>query len=228
MSLAPSGLARPGAGSAERRQRQVTLACLLAGGALVASAAWAPAMLAVAHALRPSQLADIPRYRGDVQSAVDAARLRMQIVLLASVLAIVALAALAIVLGRKALRSTASAQTLARLERWAVASLVGGVAIWLVPDLLSATVGGLFTLAANVSTVLAALMLAGAVGSVILSGIALRRTRAASQPTMARPRGWRVGARVCLVVAPLVVLAEVAFVSIVALFIVAFYLRGFF
>jgi hypothetical protein len=225
MALSPSGHAEPFAGGAERQHRLVTLTGLLTCCAVVASAGWGPAMVAVARALRPYQLADIPRYRDEVDAAVAAAVQHMWIMLLASFLAILTLAGVAMLLGRWSLRTGARARSLVRLEQGAIGSLVGGLALWLGPVLLSSA-GGHFYLPANWGYLLTSLPLAGAVGSVMLSGIALGHAGALPEPAIPHRQAWHRGARLCLVVAPVIILAVFFIFSWLAVFTVAFYLHS--
>lgn len=224
MSRSQPDLARPSASMPARRRRLAALAWLLACCAVVASAGWVPAMVAAAHALRPHQLDHAGSYR-DAAPAVAEPKLLMWIIAIASFLVIVALAVMALLVGRRALRMTrASVLSLARLERGAVASLAGGLVIWLVPFFLDAA-DRYFSLPEGVSVQLASIALAGAVGSFILGGIAVRQVAAGPEQAAAHRRAWYTGARICLAVAPVIILTLFLGTAIDAQIIVGFFLH---
>ncbi len=124
MSRSQSGPTHPVADIPKRRRLLASLVSLLACCAVAASVGWGPAMESVARALRPHQLDDVKQYR-EAPPLVAEAHQHMWIIAIASFLAILALAATAILMGRRALRPAASARALARLGNGAIASLVG-------------------------------------------------------------------------------------------------------
>ncbi|HEV2459912.1 MAG TPA: hypothetical protein VGS80_16260 [Ktedonobacterales bacterium] len=67
--------------------------------------------------------------------------------------------------------------------------------------------------------------MAGALGSLILSGLVVRQAPAGVNQPVARRTRWRIGARICLLVAPLLLLAGFLFIAVLAEFIAAFYLH---
>src|SRR5262249_25626229 len=108
------------------------LTIVLAGLAVVVSMAWTPALLSISIALDPGRNSGDPieNYSAAQQQAMIAqAKLQFSAVALICLIALVALVALAIVAGRRALRETASAATLARIGRWSLVCLVGGLAL---------------------------------------------------------------------------------------------------
>lgn len=213
------------------RPRSSTPALLLAITAIVACVAWGPAMEAVAQSLRPSQLDDISKYSdAELRAVIEPARLQMWSIAVASFFAIALLAVLAFVLGRRVMRTTANDQTLARLGTWAPWPLVVGLVLVVATVLLGTPlvsyVGGkLFYLSAWSSALVASLATAGALGSFILSGVALYRPTAESVGVAAQSPAWRGRARVCSVAAPLVVLLGFFLLALLAQFTVGFYLR---
>lgn len=225
MSRSQPDLARPSAGMRGRRRRLAARAWLLACCAVAASAGWVPAMVATARDLRPNQLDGTAAHRDPVPGSLDEARLHMWLIVIVSFLVIVALAVMALFVGRRALRmTTASAVSLARLERGAVASLAGGLVIWLVPFFLDAA-DRYFSLPEEVSVQLASIALAGAVGSFILGGIAVRQVAAGPEQAAAHRRAWYTGASICLAVAPVIILTLFLGTAIDAQIIVGFFLH---
>ncbi|HEV2459913.1 MAG TPA: hypothetical protein VGS80_16265 [Ktedonobacterales bacterium] len=128
MPVLPTRRASPLAGAPQRRKRLVRWATLLACCAVVLSAGWGLAMWTVARAARPAQLKSAT-YTAQVPAAADAARMQMQIILLSTFAVILVLAALAILVGRRALRLRVSAQILAQLGTGALWTLLGGLVI---------------------------------------------------------------------------------------------------
>lgn len=219
MSRSQSSLAHPYAGIPMRRRLLASLASLLACCAVAATVGWGPAMEAVARTLRPHQLDDV-NYHGAVPAPVLAeAHQRMWIIASVSFLVILALAATALLLGRLALRPAATARALARLENGAIVSLVGGLVIGLGLPYLSLA-GGIFSIFGDEGMLLASIGLAGAVGSFILSGIAVRRSTAGPEPGVTHRR-----AAICLVVASLIILAGFYLLTGGAQFIIGFTLH---
>lgn len=219
MSRSQSSLAHPYADTPSRRRLLASLASLLACCAVAATVGWGPAMEAVARTLRPHQLDDV-NYHGAVPAPVLAeAHQRMWIIASASFLVILALAATALLLGRLALRPAPSAVALTRLENGAIVSLVGGLVLGLGPLLLSLA-GRLFSIFQDKGIVLVSIGLAGAVGSFILSGIAVRRSTTRPEPVVAHRR-----ALICLVMASLLILAGFFLLAGSAQFIIGFYLH---
>ncbi len=87
------------------------------------------------------------------------------------------------------------------------------------PLLLSLT-GRLFSIFQDKGILLVSIAMAGAVGSFILSGIAVRRSRARPEPVATHQR-----AGVCLAVASLIILAGFFLLTGAAQFTVGFYLH---
>ncbi|MGZ3667152.1 MAG: hypothetical protein ACXVDA_22010 [Ktedonobacterales bacterium] len=175
-------------------------------------------MEAVARALRPHQLDGVKLYR-EAPPLVAEAHQHMWIIAIASFLAIMALAAMALLLGRRALRPAASARALAWLENGAIMSLVGGLVVGLGFPYLSLA-GGIFSIFEDKGFLLTSIGIAGAVGSFILSGIAVRRSTARPEPVATHRR-----AGVCLVVASLIILAGFFLLTQGAQFIIGFTLH---
>ncbi len=223
MSRPRSGLPNSVTGTPERRRRLEILAWLLACATVVASAAWGPAMAAAARVLRPSQL-DTAGYHGQATEVVEAARLQMWGIALTSFLVIVGLAWTALVLGCKALRMMASTPPLARVQQWAVWTLLGALMIGLGLFPLS-SLARLFHLPSSAVGALAPISLACAVGSFMLSGIVVRLApaRADQVQTPGQPR--RREALICLLAASLVIVVWFFVYSAVAQFIIGFYLH---
>ncbi|HEY7342900.1 MAG TPA: hypothetical protein VH591_18650 [Ktedonobacterales bacterium] len=224
MTLSPSGQ--------QGRGRWLTAISATCGGiAIVVSAVWLLMMEAVAHLLRPPELSAIPAYRGDVTPFQQAALARMTAIVIASFVAIMAVAVLTIVLGRRARRQSGSAAALAWLEKWTtvclIVSLVGlGFLALLGLSSLSAIVSlrlrlppsinqpldSVLSRSPEISHALVAITAAGAMGCFILSGIVAHR-------------GQRWGASASLVYSALILLLWFATTAWVARFIVGFYLH---
>lgn len=224
----PARLASPLAGAPDRRRRLVRWATLLACCAVLISAGWGLAMWMVASALRPAQL-NSATYTAQVPVAASVARMQMQLILLSTFAVLVVLAALAILVGRRALRLRVSAQVLAQFGTSAVWTLVGGLVVGILTLLLLYSAATHFDrfpeLPFDLLALPIGLMMAGAMGSLILSGLVVRQTPAGVDQPAAQRTGWRVGARICLLVAPLLLLAGFLFISLLAEFIAAFYLH---
>lgn len=219
MSRSQSSLAHPSADAPRRRRLLASLASLLACCTVAATVAFGPAMAAVARTLQPLQRDDVS-YHGVAPAPLLAeARLHMWIIASASFLMILALAATALLVGRLALRPAPSARTLARLENGAIVSLVGGLVIGLGFPYLSLA-GGIFSIFQDEGILLVSIGLAGAVGSFILSGIAVRRSTAGPVPVVAHRR-----AAICLVVASLIIPVGFFLLASTAQFIIEFTLH---
>src|SRR5262249_10920516 len=159
-----------------------------------------------AQDLRPEQLAHVSQYSDvELRAAVAPARLHLWIIVLVSFSRLVALVGIAILLGRRALPTTAGGGVVARLRAWGFWGLVGGLAIGLGPLFLSLSpMGRLFSFPTDTRVLLMSLTLAGAVGSIILGAIALRRPISAVVNSGTAPRAWRRRARLCLIAATLI------------------------
>jgi hypothetical protein len=182
--------------------------------------AWTPALLSLANALRPLDEFDVNRWCFS-DARLAQARQQFSIIAFVCLAALVALVALSVVVGRRALRETASAATLTRMGKWSLAYLVGGLALALGAYLIGNSTGGRFfldiqdsitrlnlLLGAVVTYLAAGFIPASQVISAILGGIALLRTTAAAASGETPPkRGWRVLARIGVVVASLSTLA---------------------
>lgn len=197
-------------------------------------------MATLAHMLRPPELNSVPRYyRGDVRPFQQAALTRMTIIVVASYLVIIAFAVIAIFLGRWARRRSGNEGALARLRKWAgiclIVSLVSlGITLIFnfifLPAIMSLHMSLPLFIAQTITTVLdqstlivealIAFMAASAMGSLILSGIAVGHPH---PQTARRWERWRV--RISLVVSPLILLLWFALTAFLARFIVAFYLH---
>jgi hypothetical protein len=108
------------------------LTTVLAGLAVVVTIAWTPALLSISIALDPARTSSDPieNYsKAQQQAMIAQAKQQFSIIAFICLVALVALVTLAIVAGRRALRETASAATLARLGRWSLVCLVGGLAL---------------------------------------------------------------------------------------------------
>jgi hypothetical protein len=187
----------------------------------VATLFWAPGIMRVAAALRPSLLSS-PRYQPGTQAAINAARGQMWAVVLLSLLAVVALAVASLLVGRRTLPATVSAS--ARQATWAVGCLAGGLVVAAAPFLFEQVSRSLY-LPLYSNLLLIPFAMAGAVASFILSGLALRPAETTYVATAGSRPAWHIGARVCVVVAPLVALAVAATVALAAQFVVGFYLH---
>jgi hypothetical protein len=228
MSLTPGGLTGSAAAHVPTRQRRLeALTLLLTGCAVAASTGWGPFIFAAARDLRPQQLDHVAQYTNtQLQAAVEPARLHLWGIVLVSFAVIVALVGMAILVGRRALHQTEGADALARLGTWALWCLVGGVGmgVGLLVIALS-PVGKSFSLPTDMSVLLLSLILAGAVGSVILAALALGRPVWAAVNIGMAPRAWRGRVRLCLVGATLMALSAFALLAFAAQFTLGFYLR---
>jgi hypothetical protein len=204
--------------------------------ALATATVWLLAMELTGWALRPAELSSFPAYRGDVRPFQEAALARISVIVLASFLAILALALAAILLGRRARRLADTMAALARLERWAAICLVvclvgfGIILIFSLSSLqviesfrmrLPTFVNQLLDIVLYRSPIIiqafAAVTAAGAMGSFILSGVAVRFAHGQAI------HRWRT--RVSLVASALILLGWFAITLLVARFIVGFYLH---
>lgn len=235
MTLSPSGQpAHPADASRQAQghgQRLTALSATFGGIALAASALWLLAMEITASALRPAELSAYPAYRGDVRPFQEAALARISVIVLISFLAILALALVAIILGRRARRQSGNEAAATWLEKWAtvclIVSLVGlGLILMLglssIPPIVSFRlrlppfINQLLDIVLYQSRViiqaLVAIIAAGAMGCFILSAIVARR-------------GQRWRTPVSLVVSGLILLLWLASTAWLARFIVGFYLH---
>ncbi len=204
--------------------------------ALAAATVWLLAMELTGSALRPAELSSFPAYRGDVRPFQEAALARISVIVLVSFLAILALALAAILLGRRARRRSDNVAALARLEKWAaiclVVSLVGFGIILIfslsslpavesfrmrLPPAISQLINIVFDRSPIIIQALVAVTAAGAMGSFILSGVAVRFARGQAI------HRWRT--RLSLVVSALILLGWFVITLWVARFIVGFYLH---
>lgn len=204
--------------------------------ALAAATVWLLAMELIGWALRPAELSNFPAYRGDVRPFQEAALARISLIVLVSFLAILALAVAAILLGRRARRLSDNMATLARLEKWAaiclIVSLVGFGIILIfglsslpavesfrirLPTAINQLLDIVLYRSPVIIQALAAITAAGAMGSFILSGVAVRFAHGQAI------HRWRT--RVSLVVSTLILLGWFAITLLVARFIVGFYLH---
>jgi hypothetical protein len=207
------------------------LSATFGGLAIVSSAVWLLIMEAVAHLLRPPELDAIPAYRGDVGPFQQAALTRITAIVIASFLAIMALAVLAILMGRRARRQSGNDAALVWLGKWAtvclIVSLVGlGIILAFGLSSLPAIVSFRLRLPPSINQLLdivlyrspviiqalVAITAASAMGCFILSGIVARR-------------GQRWRTPISLVVSALILLGWFAITLLVARFIVGFYLH---
>ncbi|MGO8951267.1 MAG: hypothetical protein ACLQUY_27150 [Ktedonobacterales bacterium] len=214
----------PGSNQQARRRRRVRLALtgIVAGCAVLAPVIWQPIMVSIAQTLRPP---DKPHV--DFHTLASEASAHMSIIMAATILAQLALAALAIYLGRGALHVPSDDVLLRRLEKWAIGSLVIGVAVGLGPTLVPWVLR--FSTFFQGSEPLYTVMMAGAMGSFVLSGITIHNVPPASfGQAPAQGRVWQYGVRISLAVASLVVIAWFWSVYFVCLFIINFFLVGFF
>jgi len=231
MSPASSTFPAPVGDTRVGRRRSVTPALLLGLIAVIACVAWGPIVEAVAQHLRPSQLDDISKYSdAELRAVIEPVRRQMWIIAIGSFCVIASLAVLAFVLGRRALRATADDGTAARLGRWALWPLFSSLglvaAVFLTgTPFVSSLISNLFFPTTEMTTVALSLATAGALGSFILSGVALGRPRAELAQRDVQSQAWRRGARVCLVAAPLVTLSGFLLLAFFAQFTVGFYLR---
>jgi hypothetical protein len=240
MAATPSDLTGPATPTQRTRKK---LAITLAGLAVAASMAWAPALLSISTELRPLDEFDVYRWcfsdaqQAQLHALTAQANQQFSVIVLICLAMLAALVALSIVVGQRALRGTASAATLARMGKWSLAFLVGGLALALGVYLIANATGGRFFLdiedsITDLSPLLGTVVTFLAVGiipaslvvSIILGGIALLwpTTAPASGETPPK-RGWRILARFSLVVASLSVLALFALVYLVGLFSIGWY-----
>lgn len=196
------------------------LSAALAITALIASAAWGPVMEVIARLLRPPELNSTRYGYQQVAPFQHDAEQRVWIILIASFLLILALALLAIIFGRRALRFPGSEAPVARLRRWGgvclvicLLSLVGAVLMEYAPNALATSIGFsyIYTISQFIFIILATTTAMGALASFILNGIVARR---------AAIRAW-----LSLVVSALVMLIWFLAVAVLAQFLVAFYLH---
>jgi len=212
--------------------RWLTVISATFGGlALAASALWMLAMGITASALRPAELSAFPAYRGDVTPFQQAALARMTAIVIVTFLAIMALATLAIVLGRRAHRQSGNDAALVWLGKWAavclIVSLVGlglilAFGLSSVPPIVSfrlhlpPSINQLLDIvlyrSPSIIQALVAITAASAMGCFILSGIMARR-------------GQRWRTPVSLMVSALILLLWFASTAWLARFLVGFYLH---
>ena len=240
MAANPSSLT--GAVTPTQRTRNI-LAIILAGLAVAAGVAWAPALLALSTELRPLEEFDVYRWcfsdaqQAQLHALVAQASQKFGVIALIFLATLVALVALSIVAGRRALRETASAAALARMGKWSLTFLVGGLALALGAYLIGSSsflygiqdsITGFNPLLRAVVTFLAVgIIPASEIISIILGGIALVRPTAApasgETPPARGATGWRILTRSGLVVASLSVLALFTLVYFVGLFSIGWY-----
>jgi hypothetical protein len=205
-----------------RRSARLVLTGIVAGCAVIAPLIWGPIMLTIAHTLRPP---DKPHV--DFRALASEASAHMKIILAATILALLALAALSISLGRSALRVASDDVLSRRLEKWAIGSLVMGVAVGFGPTLVSWVLR--FSPVFQGSVALYTVMMAGAMGSFVLSGITIHKVTPASfGQAPAQGRVWQYGVRISLAAASLAVIAWFLSVYVLCLFTINFFLVGFF
>ena len=213
------------AGNTSARRSSGILAIFLACSVVVATVCWGPAIVRLAQALRPYQLNNVSEYSDtELRAVVGPARLHLWIVIFASFAAIGALALLAVVLGRRSLRTTGSEAVRSRLGAWATRCLVGGLVIGLGSILLS-SVGWFFDLNTSQWVLLMSVAMASALGSVMLSVTALGHPASESARADVRSVAWRRGARIRLLAESLLLLAVFVVIVGTAQFFVGFYLR---
>ncbi|HEY1389392.1 MAG TPA: hypothetical protein VGF38_12685 [Ktedonobacterales bacterium] len=236
MTLSPSGQPPHPASAIQQAQGRgrglTTFSGAVGGLALAASVVWMPIMDGVARMLRPPELDAVPTYHGDVGPFQQAALTRVTTIVVITFLAIMALAVLTILLGRRVRRRSANEATLARLEKWAtvclIVSLIGvGFIVLLSLSSLPAIVALRLRLPPSINQLLdivlyrsppviieliVGITAASAMGCFILSGIAAHRGQR-----------WRTPAS--LVVSALILLLWLASTAWLARFTVAFYLH---
>lgn len=216
------------------------LSALCGGLAVTGSALWTPLMLAMARMFRPPQLDAIPPYRGNIQPFQQAAEERMWVALIVSFLAIIVLAALAILLGRRARRFVGNGVA-PLLDKWAVRCLIVSLVAFgstlllslgsalsagplvsfraHVPPLMAQVLGVILEWSPQITLLLISVIAAGALGTFILSGIVVRVPRG----RMPTARRWHT--RIRLVVSALLLLGWFVITAGAAQFVVAFYLH---
>lgn len=235
VTLSPSGQPPHPADSGRQAQghgqRLIALSATFGGIAIVSSAVWLLIIEAVAHLLRPPELDAFPAYRGDVTPFQQAALTRMTAIVIVTFLAIVALAIVAIFLGRRARRQSGNDAALVWLEKWAmvclIVSLVGlglilAFGLSSVPPIVSfrlhlpPSINQLLDIvlyrSPSIIQALVAITAASAMGCFILSGIMARR-------------GQRWRTPVSLMVSALILLLWFASTAWLARFLVGFYLH---
>lgn len=235
MAATPSSLTGP-ATPAQRAWKALTI--VLAGLAVVASMAWTPALLSISIQLDPARNPGdhIEGYsKAQQQAMIAQAKLQFSLITLICLIALVALVALAIYAGRRALRETTSTAPLARMGRWSLVCLVGGLA--LAPIIFLFRFGNVQfyysyieqpirqlnpLLAQVVISMALGLAPASQVVSVILSGIALLRPTAGPAGRL-RPQGtWRAWTLIGMILASLFALTMFAVVYLVAVLFIGF------
>ncbi len=228
MTFPPSGQSPQPANAG---QRLVAISATCGGIAFVASAVWLLVMEVIAWALRPSELSAFPAYRGDVTPFQQAAETRLLAIVITSFLAIMALAVLTIVLGRRARRQSGNQATAVWLEKWAtvclIVCLVGlGLTLLLglsslpvilsmrlrLPPLINRLLDIVLSPSPVIIQVLIAITAASTMACFILSGIVARR-------------GQRWRTPVSLVVSALLLLTWFVLTLGITRFIVGFYLH---
>lgn len=235
MTLSSSGQAPQPANASQQAQGRgqwlVTASAICGSIAAGVSGFWLLAMELTAWALRPSELSAFPAYQGDVTPFQQAALTRMTAIVIGSFLAIMALAALAIILGRRARRQSSNGAAAASLEKWAtlclIVCLVGlGLLLLLglstlpviesfllrLPPLINEPLNIVLYRSPIIIQALIALTAASVMGCLILSGIVAHR-------------GQRWRTPISLVVSALLLLAWFATTAWVARFIVGFYMH---
>lgn len=244
MTLPPSGPTplpeSPDQQTPGRGRWRIAPSAVCGGIALVAAAIWMPAMETLAQMLRPPELNSVPHYyRGDVRPFQQAAQTRMTIIVIASFLVIIALAMIAIFLGRWARRRLGNQGAMKRLDKWAGVCLIVSLACLGFILLLTLSANSMVQLtrmqfpapiiqplnvvlewSPQITQMLVAVMAMGAIGSLILAGIAVGNPH---YQTARRWERWRV--RISLVVSPLILLLWLAFTAFLARFFVALYLH---
>ena|SRR5215467_3874672 len=236
MAATPSSLSGP---ATPTQRTWKILAIFLAGLAVAASVAWTPVLLSLADELDPFDKLDAPlNSETQIHALAAPAEQRFGIITLIFLAALTALVTVSIVAGRRALRETASGEILVRMVRWSLAFLLGGLALTLGAYLIGtntrgrffldiqSAITGLHSVLGTIVTFLAVgLIPASLVVSIILSGIALLRPTTASAGSETPPQiGWRVLARIDMVVASLSALALFALVYVLGIFTIGFYL----
>ncbi|HET8908090.1 MAG TPA: hypothetical protein VFN11_14120 [Ktedonobacterales bacterium] len=199
----------------------LTFSVLCASLAVVAGALWPLIMVVVARAVRPPELDGPTFYRGDIAALLYPARVRMAIITGASFLVILALAVVAILLGRR-VALLASPQRLELIERLAVGSLLGGL------------LSGIIVYLANVRPVLPTIVVSlalvsfaavGIMTSFILSSIVPRRAQGVQSGAAVPVWTRHYWTRLTVVVSLLAILAGFVLVALLAQFVVGFYLH---